>query len=313
MHSEINDASPSSISHLVGQRGVLNQVEVALDACQQDGHKFDDALLIGPPGLGKSQVANIIANEMAGGFCEILGQSVKGMSDLNAVLLSVKDKDVLHIDECHQMKKEFQVALYLCIDRRILFVNGGKRIQAIPVENFSLLLSSTDEHCLLQPLRDRMKLTLRFDFYDEDELSQLTFLRASSLGWDVCERVFPQISTRARGTPRLALRLLQSCRRVCRSLGEETITPSHLERACDLEGIDCLGLGPVEKQYLQIVGEGASRLNVIASHLALPARTVSHVTEPFLIRAGLLLKDDRGRRQLTAKAREHLAGEEVLA
>ena len=103
----------------------------------------------------------------------------------------------------------------------------------------------------------------------------------------------------------MALRLLQSCRRVCRAQGDTTITVEHLQRACELEQLDELGLGPVDQKYVQVVADGASRLNVIASVLGLPPKTVSEVIEPFLVRAGLLVKDD-GRRELTAKGREHL-------
>jgi Holliday junction DNA helicase RuvB len=105
----------------------------------------------------------------------------------------------------------------------------------------------------------------------------------------------------------LALRLLQSARRVCRAEGERAITLAHLERACGLEQIDALGLGPVEQEYLRILAEGDSRLNVIASRLGLPPRTVSQVTEPYLLRAGLVVKDDGGRRQLTGQGRKHLS------
>src|SRR5262249_52827294 len=127
------------------------------------------------------------------------------------------------------------------------------------------------------------------------------------LRWQVEDGVFPLIARRSRGTPRLALRLLQSCRRVCRAEGRSGVKVTDLERACSLEGIDSLGLGPTERQYLALLAEGDSRLNVVASRLGLPPRTVSHVTEPFLLRAGLLVKDDQGRRQLTALGRAHLA------
>jgi Holliday junction DNA helicase RuvB len=126
------------------------------------------------------------------------------------------------------------------------------------------------------------------------------------LNWVVDEAVFAFVAQRSRGTPRLALRLLQSARRVGRAEGERTITLAHLERACGLEGIDAVGLGPTEQAYPRILAEGDSRLNVIASRLGLPPRTVSQVTEPFLIRAGLVVKDDHGRRQLTALGRTHL-------
>jgi holliday junction DNA helicase RuvB len=161
-------------------------------------------------------------------------------------------------------------------------------------------LATTDEFKLLQPLRDRMKLVLRFDFYSPGELVELLSERSRALRWPVDDKVMAPIARRSRGTPRLALRLLQAARRVARSEGENAITLAHLERACELEHIDPLGLGPTEKAHLFLLAEGASRLNVIASRLGLPSRTVQEVTEPFLPRAGLVMKDDQGRRQLTA-------------
>jgi Holliday junction DNA helicase RuvB len=306
--NEINDVAPSSLSHIVGQRGVVQQVKVALDAAQEDGQKFDHALQVGPPGIGKTQMASVIAQEMASEFHEILGQSIKNAGDLNAVLLATNDRDILHIDEAHELKKEFQTALYRAIEGRKLFIQGrASRVQSIPLADFSLLLSTTDEYCLLQPLRDRCRLILRFQFYSPEELTTLLQQRSRALNWTMDEAAYPLIAQRSRGTPRLALRLLQSARRVCRAEGEKSITTDHLERACNLESIDALGLGPTEQQYLRILAEGDSRLNVIASRIGLPPRTVSQVTEPFLIRVGLVIKDDQGRRQLTATGREHLS------
>jgi Holliday junction DNA helicase RuvB len=125
------------------------------------------------------------------------------------------------------------------------------------------------------------------------------------LGWPIDEKVLPLIAQRARGVPRLALRLLQSCRRVCRAEGERAIFPVHFERACHLEQIDVIGLGPLERKYLAILADGPTRLNIIASILGLPTRTVSEVTESYLIRSGLIDKDKSGMRQLTAKGLEH--------
>jgi Holliday junction DNA helicase RuvB len=308
--TDINDVAPSSLSHIIGQKGVIAQVAVALEAAWADAKKFDSALLVGPPGVGKTALAQVIAQEMASDLHEVLGQSIAGPADLNALLLAAKEKDVVHIDEAHELIKSFQTALYLALDRRRIFIQGGRTgrtPQSIPIHDFTVLLSTTDEYALLQPLRDRMKLLLRFDFYCVEDLTTLLWQRAQALRWSVDEELFPHIAQRSRGTPRLALRLLQSCRRVCRSEGESTIASKHLERACQLEGIDALGLGPVERQYLGILADCNSRLNVIASRLGLPARTVSQVTEPFLIRAGLIVKDDGGRRQLTALGRDHVS------
>lgn len=307
--TEINDVSPSSLAHLIGQSDVVAQVAVAIDAAHADGKKCDDMLLVGGAGLGKTQTAKVIAQEMATNCHEILGQAIESAADLNALLLSAQDKDIIFVDEAHLLKKEHQTALYLAVDQRKICINGGRSgraVQSIPIATFTLLLATTDEYCLLQPLRDRMKLVLRFQFYDADDLATLTRQRCRGLGWAVDEEVYPEIAKRARGTPRIALRLLQAARRVCRAEGESSITREHLERACLLEGIDTLGLAATEQQYLGILKEGATRLNVVASRLGLPSRTVSQVTEPLLIRLGLVGKDEQGRRQLTAAGYEHL-------
>lgn len=308
-NKEIGDVAPSSLRHLIGQKGVIAQVSVALDAAQIDNCKFDNSLLVGPPGLGKSALANVIAQEMATGFHEVLGQSIKSPADLNALLLSAKHKDVVHIDESHELARPYQTSLYLALDKRQIFLNGNKggAPQSIPLADFTVLLSTTDEYNLLQPLRDRMRLLLRFDYYSPDELSTVVRQRCQALSWEHDEFVPPLIAGRSRGTPRLALRLLQASRRVCRANGDTVITATHLLKACELEGLDHIGLGPIEQRYLRIVEEGNSRLNVIASILGLPARTIAEVTEPFLIREGLIVKDDQGRRQLTADARMYLS------
>ena len=312
--NEINDVAPTSLAHLIGQRSVVEQVKVALDAARMDGLSFPGSLLVGPPGTGKSQVAKVIASEMCGEFHEVLGQAIQSPADFNALLLGAKDKDILFIDEVHELEKEYQTALFTALDQKRVFLQGGRgrTPQSIPLADFSLLLATTDEFKLLAPLRDRMRLTLRFEFYSPEELVVLLRQRSRALGWPVDDNVLAPVAARSRGTPRLALRLLQSCRRVARSEGESAVTPGHLERACALEGIDRLGLGPTEQAYLRILCEGASRLNVVASRLGLPTRTVADVTEPFLIRAGLVAKDDQGRRQLTAEGRCHLSNNRPL-
>lgn len=304
--NEVNDFSPTSLNHIVGQRSVVEQVRVALDAAFEDSRKMDSCLMVGPPGCGKSALARVIAAEMATSFHEVLGQSIATPADLNALLLAADEKAVVHIDEAHELKKEYQTALYLAVDQRKLLLSGGKNIQSLPIADFTLLLSTTDEYCLLQPLRDRMRLLLRFEFYSDEELTTVLKHRAKCLRWEVEEQVLPQIAERSRGTPRLALRLLQACYRVCRAGGEETITVEHLQRACSLEQVDGVGLGPIEQRYVSILADGPKRLNVIASILGLPSRTISQVTEPFLIRVGLVVKDDQGRRQLTAAGYEHV-------
>jgi Holliday junction DNA helicase RuvB len=310
--TEVSDVAPSSVAHIIGQAGVLEQVKVSIDAAFQDGRRFDHALLVGPPGVGKSALASVIAQEMATEFQEVLGQSIGNLSDLNALLLQATANSILHVDESHELDRKLQTALYLALDKRKVFAAGGKCVHPIPIEDFTLLLSTTDEYCLLQPLRDRMRLVLRFDFYSDEELTTMLRHRIKALAWNVHESLLPLIAQRSRGTPRWALRLLQACRRVCRAEGQEAITPEHLQRACLLEGIDDLGLGPTEQQYLRLLMEGPKRLNVLASSLGLPARTVAQVAEPFLIRAGLIMKDDQSRRQLTASGYEQASQSRVI-
>ncbi len=267
---------------------------------------MDDCLLVGPPGLGKTQIAAVLGHELAVKSHEALGQSVKNIGDLNALLLGAGDGEIVFVDECHELPKVHQTALYLALDRRKILVRGGSSFHTLPLARFTLLLGTTDEYSLLQPLRDRMKLMLRFEFYSVEELTKIITHRAKALGWHLDETLPPLIAQRGRGTPRLALRLLQACWRVCRAGGEEKIALHHLDKACALERLDDLGLGPTEQRYLRALADGTTRLNVLASLLGLPTRTVACVIEPFLLRAGLVMKDDGGRRELTGIGREHL-------
>lgn len=307
-HHDVNAVKPQSLNHLVGNSHVIEQIKVALDAAQMDSRRFDHAILTGGPGLGKTQICHVIVQEMAVDLHEILGQSISNSADLNALLLGAKDRDVVYIDECHELSKEFQTALYLALDQRKLVISGrGRSPQTLPLNDFTLLLSTTDEYSLLQPLRHRARLELRLQPFTVEELAEVLLQRIKGLHWDVEEEILPLIAQRSRGTPRLALRLLQACRRCARSEGEDTITEKHLLRACDLDELDELGLGPTEQQYLRIVAEGPTRLNVIASRIGLPTRTISEVTEGFLIKAGLIGKDDQGRRHLTTYGHEHVS------
>ncbi|WDI43712.1 Holliday junction DNA helicase RuvB C-terminal domain-containing protein [Bremerella sp. P1] len=305
---DVNDVSPSSLKHIIGQRNVVRSVEVALDYAFNEGVAFPSAMLLGPPGTGKSATAHVIQSEMAvSKFQEVLGQTVTNTADVNALLLAAKDKSVVHIDEVHELSPHLQTTLYLALDKKTVYVGGnGRAPQAIPIADFTLLISTTDEFKILQPLRDRMRLALRFEHLGNDELCQVIFQRSKALGWDVHEAALPLIAQRSKGTPRLALRLLQSCRRVAVAKGFKTIDSRHLAAACELDGIDELGLDAAEQRYLEILSEGPTRLNVIASRLGLPTRTVSEVTESFLIRAELIGKDKNGMRELMPKGRDHV-------
>src|SRR5947209_7580147 len=180
--TDVNSAAPSSLRDMVGQESVVAQVAVALAAAFADGKRFDHALLVGPPGLGKSLTAKIIAAEMGTDLHEVLGQSIASPADLNGLLLAARDRDVIHLDECHELERVHQTALLMALDQRRLIVQTGAKsgLSSIPLADFSLLMSTTDEYGLVQPLRDRMKLVLRFGFFAEDDLTTLLAQRAQA-------------------------------------------------------------------------------------------------------------------------------------
>lgn len=310
--TDIHQAAPPTLNHYVGQRPVVSQIKVALDAAFADDQRFPHALLTGAPGLGKTLLSQIVAREMASEYHETLGQSLAQPSDLFGLMLQATDKSVVLVDEADELPPQIQTTLYRAVEERKLFIStssSSRGARTIPLADFTLLLASNHEHSLVQPLRDRMKLTLRFEPYAEDELHELVRQRARALHWDVDDDVLRLIAARGRGTPRLALRLFEACRRTCRSESEQAIRRRHFERTCELEGIDALGLDRQERQLLAILEDaaGAVRLNVLASRLRLPPRTVSEVVERVLVQLGLIDKAPEGRR-ITAKGLSHLRG-----
>jgi Holliday junction DNA helicase RuvB len=304
---DIHDVKPSSLRHLIGNDHVRQQVEVALNACFEDQIRFPDTLLIGPPGLGKSSWAQVIAGELASTIHETIGQSVSGPAELNALLLIAKDGEIVHIDEVHELPTEQQTALFICLDQRKLVVPMSKGgATSIPLADFSLLLSTTDPHKVLAPMRDRMRMVLELDYLNEADLAEIVRQRSHSLGWNVDDDVPKEIAKRGRGTPRIALRILQSARRLTRSEGQSVITLDHLRRSCELDRIDSKGLTSQEQRYLEMLSDGDSRLNVLASRLGMNIRTVSETIEPFLLRLQFLVKNSGGLRTLTTLGHEHV-------
>jgi Holliday junction DNA helicase RuvB len=308
MMKEINDVTPTALSHVAceSNRGVIEQCRIAIDAAFEDNRRLDDILLTGPPGVGKSSLSYVLAQEMAVHFHEVLGQNLRSAADLNNLLLSCEPKAICLIDEIHEAQPCIQTALYMALDKRQIMVRGGSTVQALPVADFTLIAATTEPYQILEPLRQRAKLHLELSFLTEHDLTVVVERRCRSLSWDIEPAVLPEIACRARGVPRLALRLTASARRVTRADSRTLITVADLERACDLEQLDNLGLGPLEQRYLRLLIEGPRRVNVLASALGVPAKTLTSVTEPFLIRAQLVDKDDASRRVLTPKGRRHV-------
>ena len=305
---DISNGAPPTLDHVVGNAHVVRQVRTALDAHFNDraslspNHEapaFPHTLLVGPPGLGKSLFASIIAGELGASVHEELAQNLAIPSHLQGLLMLADAGDVCFVDEIHELPSPVQTTLYRALEERKLFLSAEKgQRQGINLPPVTFIAATTDEWTLKRPLRDRFKLVLRMSYYTPDELAQLITQRARRIGWQIEDVAASGIAAFGRGTPRIAMRLLESARRCARAKGATTIERQHLDNALDIEQIDAHGFGPIEQQYLTILreaGGGSVRLGVIATRLGLPPMTIERVIEADLIRLGWITKTDAGR------------------
>jgi len=220
--------------------------------------------------------------------------------------MMLEPEHILLIDEIHELSETVQVSLYRALEERKLFLGGNRKPVTLPP--FTLIGATTDEYLLTTSMRDRFKILLRLQHYSQDEVSLLINQRAKRLSWDIDTVSVTQLAARSRGVPRLAVRLLESAKRVASSKGLDRIEPMHVEEMLVIEGVDSLGFDPVEQRYLILLKEsgGPVRLNVLATHLGLPRQTVEMFERDF-IRLGLITKGDKGR-ALTPKGIEHVGG-----
>lgn len=302
---------PPTLQHVIGQRQVIDRLKVALEASFADNQPFPHTLLLGPPGLGKTSLAKLVARELAAEFNEGLGQSLSTPAILNGFLLKpTEDKAVLFVDEIHELNRAGQTALYRAMEERVVFLTNqySDSVTKLQTVRFTLMAATTDPQFLLPPLRDRFRLVCQVQPYAEDELVAILRQRIRQLGWVVEDACLVPIAQRSFGTPRLALRLLESAQRTARSEGMQAIEHQHIERTLVLEQLDDFGLGPDEQRYLRLLSEStcAVRLGVLASKLKVSVRTVSHVIEERLIYLDLIERLPQGR-ILTAKGIDHVA------
>ncbi len=298
-----------TIDHFVGQQEVVARFRVALEAAWTDGTRLPHLLMCGPAGCGKTLLSHLAAKETGVAVHERIGQVLNYIGAVNGLLAQAGDKEIVFIDEIHEMPANCQTLLYRALDDRSLFVTRPNRSTLnLPLHDFCLIAATTDEYALLSPLRDRFRLILQFKHYDVESLTTIASQRAKLMGMEVDSDVPRRIALRSRGTPRLAIRLLEACHRFARSRGETHVTLEHFEKTVELEQIDDLGLDADQQRYLaELAAQEKSpiRLHTLESTLGIHRRTIQTVLEPFLLRSGLIERTPQGR-LITRKGLEHL-------
>ncbi len=310
-NSDLHGAPPT-LDHVVGQKRTVRQLKTVLDAFFNDRSAATaetaapHVLLVGPPGVGKSLLSGLFAAELGAKCYEELAQNILTPGHLHGLLMMAEVGDVVFLDEIHELPAIAQTTLYRCLEERRLFLGGDRKNIMLPP--FTFIGATTDEWALAKPLRDRFKIVAHLEHYSEDEIVHLVAQRAKGLHWPIEEEAIKGLALRGRGTPRIAIRLLEAARRTARAEGADTITVTHLARMCEIEGYDHLGLDILERRYLDLLraAQGPLRLNMIATQLSLPKRTIEAVIESELIRLGLVTKSEDGR-MLTAAGASHLS------
>lgn len=308
MDPNANSQIVPTLDHVIGQTRAVAVLRTAIDAYFHDRAKateeqaFPHLLISGPAGTGKTLLSEIVAREVACNIHTELAQNIKKPEDVHGMLMMLEPGDILFLDELQELSP--QVTLYRALEERKLFL-GKKHVVTLPP--FCLIGATTDEHLLTRSMRERFRIHLRLTHYSDEEMFLLIRQRAKRLGWTIEDDAVRQLASKTRGTPRLAVRHLESAKRQASAEGTDLITEAHVQRMCHIEQIDSLGLDAVEQKYLRILreAEGPVRLNVIATTMGLPRQTIEMFEADF-IRLGLISKTEKGR-MLTVKGIEHLA------
>jgi len=294
---------PSSLADFVGQERVKEQLAIALDAAKGRGEALDHVLLAGPPGLGKTSLAQIIRRELDVSIRQVAGPALERKGDIAAILTSLEPKDVLFIDEIHRLNRSVEEILYPALEdfRLDIIVGQGPAARTLTLDlpPFTLVGATTRTGLLTTPLRDRFGLTFRLDHYSPEELGAIVRRSARILGVEVGAQAAEEIARRARGTPRIANRILRRVRDVAEVRHAGAITSDIAEEALDLLEIDSSGLERFDRELLSALavkfGGGPVGLSTLAVALGEEAETIEDVYEPYLLQLGFLQRTPRGR------------------
>jgi holliday junction DNA helicase RuvB len=294
---------PRRLDDFVGQERIKEQLAVALDATRARGEALDHVLLVGPPGLGKTSLAYIVREELGVGIRTVAGPALERKGDIAAILTALETRDVLFVDEIHRLNRAVEEILYPALeDFRLDIVVGqgpAARTLTLDLPPFTLVGATTRTGLLTTPLRDRFGMTFRLGYYEVAELASIVRRSAGILGVEVADEAADEIAARARGTPRVANRILRRVRDVAEVRHQGAVTLEIAHEALELHEVDAIGLERADRELLEAIavkfGGGPVGLSTLAVALGEEQETIEDVYEPYLLQLGFIQRTPRGR------------------